>query len=627
MLFKNRTYSLRKSKHIFFQTLKLYNKKKELLLSEQKQQIKKNLELLQQNIIDKDKAHASDLAKTCESYSKSSLKKTSFEQTKTFVFQLIFALILAIILRQMWFEFYEIPTGSMRPTLKEKDRLVVSKDQYGINIPLKPSHFYFDPSQVKRGGIVVFTGANMDIFDVDTRYFYIFPGKKQYIKRMIGKPGDTLYFYGGNIYGIDEEGHDISAQLQLPQLSKIDHVPFIYFEGKALTPQTPNHGVYSPVVICQMNEPVAKLDVLPGNKVHGELLRVFQKDDVKKYDNLWGFKNYATARLLTANQFEKINNSAMATTEKGALYLELTHNPSLSTASLERDYFGRLRPTLGLSRSYIPLNESHLKTLMGNLYTARFIVEKGGRIYRYGYQNDHKKKQPFAPKNTDIPPGTYEFYDGIAYQIYWQGISKKLPKSHPIYQFSLERAQLFFNLGIEFDTRFSPETLNQPLTPSRFAFFRNQDLYVMGTKLLYRTDPVLKEFVKNEHLRQIRSPVGIPYTPFIDHGAPVLEDGKIDKKFIQSYGIKVPSKSYLVLGDNYAMSADSRDFGFVPQGNLNGVAEAIFWPFGDRFGSLNQPGYDIFTPSRIIVWILVVITITVWTIVHRRLRALPKTID
>ena len=88
---------------------------------------------------------------------------------------------------------------------------------------------------IQRNSIVVFSGEDMDIRDVDTHYFYIFPGKKQYVKRLIGKPGDTLYFYGGLIYGMDKEGKDISHELQLSRLNQIEHIPFIQFEGKITT--------------------------------------------------------------------------------------------------------------------------------------------------------------------------------------------------------------------------------------------------------------------------------------------------------------------------------------------------------------------------------------------------------
>ena len=41
-------------------------------------------------------------------------------------------------------------------------------------------------------------------------------------------------------------------------------------------------------------------------------------------------------------------------------------------------------------------------------------------------------------------------------------------------------------------------------------------------------------------------------------------------EFIQKFGLKIPPKSYLALGDNHAMSADRRDFGFVPEANVRG---------------------------------------------------------
>ena len=71
-------------------------------------------------------------------------------------------------------------------------------------------------------GIVIFSGQDMDISDVDTKYFLIFPGKKQFIKRLVGKPGDSLYFYGGLIYGIDKDGNDLPILRDSKWFKQID---------------------------------------------------------------------------------------------------------------------------------------------------------------------------------------------------------------------------------------------------------------------------------------------------------------------------------------------------------------------------------------------------------------------
>lgn len=66
-----------------------------------------------------------------------------------------------------------------------------------------------------------------------------------------------------------------------------------------------------------------------------------------------------------------------------------------------------------------------------------------------------------------------------------------------------------------------------------------------------------------------------------------LEEPAIDKTFYYNRGkyglegqaIKVPQGHVFVLGDNSASSHDSRFWGFVPQENIIGRAELIYWPF------------------------------------------------
>ena len=224
-------FALRKARKILLTTYHRYLKVKDKLSPSVQEQVKTKLVELQNAVLAKDDKECHRLLNPIHHLYNDHLKKTNFQQIRDFIIGIGVALCFAILIRQMWFELYEIPTGSMRPTFKEQDRLSVSKTDFGINYPLTPGHFYFNPDLLKRNDIIIFTTEDMDFADQDTVYFYIFPGKKLLVKRLLGKPGDTLYSYGGLFYGIDAQGNDITPELQLPSLSKIDHIPFITFEG------------------------------------------------------------------------------------------------------------------------------------------------------------------------------------------------------------------------------------------------------------------------------------------------------------------------------------------------------------------------------------------------------------
>ena len=597
----------KKCTHILKCSFHRYTKKKNTLNEEQRSAIEYHLKALQTALNQKDTKAAKEQATILEKLIESLLPKSPFEKIRNTVLGLGIALCFAVLIRLLWFELYEIPTGSMRPTLKEKDHLVVSKTTFGINIPFSTGHLYFSPDLVERNGIFVFTGENMDIKDVDTRYFYLFPGKKQYIKRLMGKPGDTLYFYGGLLYGIDKEGKDISKELQPARLDLIEHIPFLQFEGTVTTPTYPTNGIYTPVILRQMNEPIAKLSVAGFHQTSGQVLPTPLTPDIAsnksiQYGDLWGMNNFGMARLLTKKQVAEQAPSALASLADGVLYMEIKHHPSLQNLKVSKDDRGRMRPLLDLSTSIIPLTEDHLKMLFSNLYTVRFLV-KEGRAYSYG-RPESVLQSPYLPKLPGVPDGTYEFYYGKAYKISFQGLAFELEKNHPLYDFSSEKVQLFYNLGMEFDTRFSPENRYTPYFPLRYAYFRNESFYAMGAPLLTPSDPTLIDFTAKEKAKQAASLPEHPYLPFIDMGSPMSLDGTLNIPFIQKFGLTVPEKMYLALGDNHAVSADSRVFGFVPEDNLRGAPDFLFWPFGSRFGHPNQPPYPFINFPRSLIWIL-----------------------
>ena len=547
----------RSLRHVY----RLYRRKASSLPLLEKNRLQEKLLSLQAAIVDKKVRLAQHLARELELSASKVLHKNLWDKTRDFVFGLILALSVAIPIRQVWFEFYTIPTGSMRPTLKESDALLVSKTDFSINTLGKTSHIYFDPSLVERGSIVIFSTDNMDVQNADTMYFYLIPGKKQFIKRLIGKPGDTLYFYGGKIYGMDEAGKDLTELRDTPWFQPLEHIPFIRFDGDIQTPPIPLNGVLTPVVFYQMNEPVARLSAHFNGTVSGDML----VPNVKNYYDLWGFKNFAVTRITRSND--------------GQFFLELTHHPSLQNAKTGRDLFGRVRPEFSMSVSQLPLDQDALDRILSHMTTARFIV-KDGRAYRHGASLGSG-----SLTLKGVPNGMYEILDGKPYRIFWGGISWPLKENHPLLNHDPKQIQLLYNLGIEFESRC-------PIT-NRYAYFRDGALYLMGAPVFSKEDPALQTFVQAEQAK----PLG-----FVDMGPPLKADGTLDQEFVQKFGVKIPPASYLALGDNHAMSGDSRQFGFVPEANLRGGASLLLSPPGPRWGRLPQAPTPHLTLPNLLVW-------------------------
>ena len=104
---------------------------------------------------------------------------------------IFYALIIAILIRSIIIQPFYIPSSSMEPNLLIGDRLFVSKYSFGYSkhsFPFSPPLFKgrIFSKQPKRGDIVVFkTPAD---------------NRTDYIKRLIGLPGDRVQFIDSNLY-------------------------------------------------------------------------------------------------------------------------------------------------------------------------------------------------------------------------------------------------------------------------------------------------------------------------------------------------------------------------------------------------------------------------------------------
>jgi len=626
---KSSVYSLKKSRKVLLHANSLYKKQWKKLSRTDLAKIEEMLHSLDEALMAKDREEADRIARDVEAYAPTIMRKSRLQYGIEVGVAILFALLVAVVVRQVWFELYEIPSGSMRPTLEEQDRTVVTKTAFGLNIPLVAKHFYFNPDLVKRTGVFIFRPEHIDLPDANHLYFFLFPGKKRYIKRNMGKPGDTVYFYGGKIYGIDAEGNDLPELRQSPELEKLEHVPFLGFEGRVSAAGPNTRGMHTPVFLYQMDQALARLTLRGSGEVRGHIFNgekwvldegaASDPTQLTTYSDFWGFKNYAMARLLTPEEAIALGELPTELVGQGPIYLELRHTPNLHWPKphLGRDAQGRIRPMLTPSVTVIPLQQVHLDRIMDNIYTSRFQVQDG---YAFpSYLKSHPARRSFSPRFRDLEDGEYEMYYGKAYKIGIGGVRKELGPDHPLYSHNPANVQRLYNLGIEMVNSFQPTAHNHVYYPSRYAYFRDGDLYLLGAPVLLDGEPALRNFLEREQRLASESSSQTPYIPFVDHGAPLDENGEIDVDFIRTFGLKIPEKMYLALGDNHASSADSREFGFVPQENIRGTPLMILSPPGPRWGIFHYPSKGWFNLSRIIVYIIVAIAL-VWWWIHRRRR-------
>ena len=108
------------------------------------------------------------------------------------------AVVLALVIRTYVVQAYKIPSGSMLETLQIGDHLLVNKFLYGIPIPFTHTRILALRKPV-RGDVIVFK--------------YPEDETKDFIKRVIGLPGDTIeiinkrVFVNGEVYHVAAEQH------------------------------------------------------------------------------------------------------------------------------------------------------------------------------------------------------------------------------------------------------------------------------------------------------------------------------------------------------------------------------------------------------------------------------------
>jgi signal peptidase I len=136
------------------------------------------------------------------------MKENTKSAIKEWVESIVIAVALALFIRTFFIQAFKIPSGSMRPTLLEGDKIMVNKLLFGPKIPFA-NYRLPHLREPKRGDIIVF------VYPEDK--------KKDFIKRLIAVGGETVEISNGNILINGEPIKDPPQMLKIYYYNRGDY--------------------------------------------------------------------------------------------------------------------------------------------------------------------------------------------------------------------------------------------------------------------------------------------------------------------------------------------------------------------------------------------------------------------
>ena len=144
-----------------------------------------------------------------------------------------------LVLRSFVIEPFQIPSGSMMPTLQVGDYILVNKYTYGLRLPVVGTKIV-EVDQPKRGDAVVFFPPHQDIY---------------FIKRVIGLPGDQVT-YKNKVLSVNGKVMEQTLLAELPPLNPqmrmftenlqaVEHLAQSALHRYTVTPTTNQQGDFS----------------------------------------------------------------------------------------------------------------------------------------------------------------------------------------------------------------------------------------------------------------------------------------------------------------------------------------------------------------------------------------------
>jgi len=133
-------------------------------------------------------------------------------------------ILVVLVIRSFIAEPFRIPSGSMLPTLHVGDFILVNKFAYGIRLPVLHTKI-LDVGKPERGDVFVFRYPKNPNVD--------------YIKRVVGLPGDTVGYFNKTIY---INGKEISQTVKEKDVDMLTIIP-MHYELRTETLGTHQHDL------------------------------------------------------------------------------------------------------------------------------------------------------------------------------------------------------------------------------------------------------------------------------------------------------------------------------------------------------------------------------------------------
>jgi signal peptidase I len=201
-------------------------------------------------------------------------------------------IIIAIVFsfRSSFLNWYVIPSGSLLPTLKIGDHVVVNKLSYGFMLPFMETRI-FSWSQPSRGDIVVFKGPEAE-------------NGLTLIKRVVGLPGDKVTFKNGilTINGVmaKEEFLTDKTPLQKSGGANLEETYNLYMES--------GFSKYPHYILRQKWGGTTESEIQTWTVPENQLLLIGDNRDNSRDGRFWGFMDqnriYGRAFLISYSTYE-----------------------------------------------------------------------------------------------------------------------------------------------------------------------------------------------------------------------------------------------------------------------------------------------------------------------------------